>query len=298
MPRLADARLDANVAHQRRRHPRAESLGIARVVLARELSLDEIRQIRGQTRLGLEVFVHGALCIAVSGQCMASLALGGRSANRGQCAQACRLPYQLICDGRDAGPRRPEVSAQPAGPGRLRPAAGTAGRGRGRPEDRGAAEVGRVCGRASRGIIARRSTRACAGRPRASSRRSRSPNWKSPSPAASRTAGWKAATTRPWCPAKARPSGASTWAWSAASAAARGGRAGRGRPTRRRRRLRGRPARMTPGRAAASTESFARASSSTSRSPSGLVELTFGRGDIDWINCGPARKCGRPTIRS
>ena len=86
----------------------AESLGLQRVVLARELSLEEIGRIRGQTRLGLEVFVHGALCIAVSGQCMASLALGGRSANRGQCAQACRLPYQLICDGRplDLGPRK------------------------------------------------------------------------------------------------------------------------------------------------------------------------------------------------
>ncbi len=86
----------------------AESLGLQRVVLARELSLEEIRRIRSQTRLGLEVFVHGALCIAVSGQCMASLALGGRSANRGQCAQACRLPYQLICDGRplDLGQRK------------------------------------------------------------------------------------------------------------------------------------------------------------------------------------------------
>ena len=92
----------------------AESLGLERVVLARELSLDEIRQIRGRTRLGLEVFVHGALCIAVSGQCMASLALGGRSANRGQCAQACRLPYELICDGRqvDLGDRKYLLSPQ------------------------------------------------------------------------------------------------------------------------------------------------------------------------------------------
>ena len=92
----------------------AESLGLGRVVLARELSLEEIRQIRSQTRLGLEVFVHGALCIAVSGQCMASLALGGRSANRGQCAQACRLPYELICDGRpvDLGERKYLLSPQ------------------------------------------------------------------------------------------------------------------------------------------------------------------------------------------
>jgi len=92
----------------------AESLGLRRVVLARELSLEEIRRIRGRTRLGLEVFVHGALCISVSGQCMASLALGGRSANRGQCAQACRLPYQLISDGRelDLGDRKYLLSPQ------------------------------------------------------------------------------------------------------------------------------------------------------------------------------------------
>ena len=76
-------------------------LGVRRVVLARELALDEIRQIRRQTELELEVFVHGALCVAYSGQCLTSESLGGRSANRGQCAQACRLPYDLICDGQD-----------------------------------------------------------------------------------------------------------------------------------------------------------------------------------------------------
>jgi putative protease len=75
-----------------------ESLGAQRVILARELSLDEIARIRRQTRMPLEVFVHGALCVAYSGQCLTSEALGGRSANRGQCAQACRLPYELICD--------------------------------------------------------------------------------------------------------------------------------------------------------------------------------------------------------
>jgi putative protease len=78
----------------------AEELGVERVVLARELSLDEIGRIRRQTRMPLEVFVHGALCVAYSGQCLTSEALGGRSANRGQCAQACRLPYDLVCDGR------------------------------------------------------------------------------------------------------------------------------------------------------------------------------------------------------
>ncbi|HTU23874.1 MAG TPA: DUF3656 domain-containing protein [Pirellulales bacterium] len=79
----------------------AESLGIERVVLARELSIDEIAKIHRQTSLELETFVHGALCVAYSGQCMTSESLGGRSANRGQCAQACRLPYDLVCDGRD-----------------------------------------------------------------------------------------------------------------------------------------------------------------------------------------------------
>jgi putative protease len=79
----------------------AERLGISRVVLARELSIDEIRKIHSQTKVELETFVHGALCVAYSGQCLTSESLGGRSANRGQCAQACRLPYDLVCDGRD-----------------------------------------------------------------------------------------------------------------------------------------------------------------------------------------------------
>jgi putative protease len=79
----------------------AESLGIERVVLARELSIGEIRKIRKKTKMPLEVFVHGALCVAYSGQCLTSESLGGRSANRGQCAQACRLPYDLVCDGKD-----------------------------------------------------------------------------------------------------------------------------------------------------------------------------------------------------
>jgi U32 family peptidase len=79
----------------------AEQLGMERVVLARELSIDEIVAIRRRTAMPLEVFVHGALCVAYSGQCLTSESLGGRSANRGQCAQACRLPYDLVCDGKD-----------------------------------------------------------------------------------------------------------------------------------------------------------------------------------------------------
>ncbi len=77
----------------------AQSSGADRVTLARELSIDEVRTIHQQTGCSLEMFVHGALCVAYSGQCFSSEAWGGRSANRGQCAQACRLPYDLIVDG-------------------------------------------------------------------------------------------------------------------------------------------------------------------------------------------------------
>lgn len=100
----------------------ARDLGCNLVVLARECSIKEIAAIhqgpgvepRAPTRAGvppstpdprpanlpLEVFVHGALCVAYSGQCLTSEALGGRSANRGECAQACRMPYELISDGK------------------------------------------------------------------------------------------------------------------------------------------------------------------------------------------------------
>lgn len=74
-------------------------LGVERVILARELSIAEIERIGRGTSMPLEVFVHGALCVAYSGQCLTSESLGGRSANRGQCAQACRQPYELIVDG-------------------------------------------------------------------------------------------------------------------------------------------------------------------------------------------------------
>ncbi|HEY4178645.1 MAG TPA: U32 family peptidase [Kofleriaceae bacterium] len=74
-------------------------LGLTRIVVPRELNVDEIRAYAAGTSLPLEVFVHGALCVAWSGQCLSSEAWGGRSANRGQCAQACRLPYKLVVDG-------------------------------------------------------------------------------------------------------------------------------------------------------------------------------------------------------
>lgn len=72
-----------------------ENLGFSRVVLSRELSIDEIKYIKENTSVELEVFIHGALCISYSGQCLMSSAIGGRSGNRGLCAQPCRLPYEL-----------------------------------------------------------------------------------------------------------------------------------------------------------------------------------------------------------
>ncbi|MFC4427527.1 U32 family peptidase [Deinococcus navajonensis] len=86
----------------------ARRFGASRVVLGRELSLRDIERIARATDLELETFVHGALCVSYSGQCFSSEAWGGRSANRGQCAQACRLPYDLLVDGqeRDLGDAR------------------------------------------------------------------------------------------------------------------------------------------------------------------------------------------------
>ncbi len=90
----------------------AKSLGVSQVVLARELSLRELEKF--PSILPLEVFVHGALCVAYSGQCLTSEALGRRSANRGECAQACRMPYELMVDGalQDLGDRRYLLSPQ------------------------------------------------------------------------------------------------------------------------------------------------------------------------------------------
>lgn len=75
-----------------------DDLGIDRFVLGRENSIPEIKLIREKTDKELEVFVHGALCVAYSGQCFTSESLGGRSANRGQCAQSCRLEYEMYVD--------------------------------------------------------------------------------------------------------------------------------------------------------------------------------------------------------
>ncbi len=90
-----------------------QRLRLDRAVLARELSLRELARFRG-VEVPLEVFVHGALCVAYSGQCLTSESLGQRSANRGECAQACRMPYELVVDGavRDLGDKRYLLSPQ------------------------------------------------------------------------------------------------------------------------------------------------------------------------------------------
>jgi putative protease len=90
------------------------ALGVRRVILARELSQADVKRITAATDLPVEVFVHGALCVSYSGQCLTSEAIGGRSANRGQCAQACRLPYDLLVDGaaRDLGDKAYLLSPQ------------------------------------------------------------------------------------------------------------------------------------------------------------------------------------------
>lgn len=84
----------------------AAELGFSRVVLARELSGEEIRRIAADAPIETEVFIHGALCVCYSGQCLMSSLIGGRSGNRGDCAQPCRLPYRLSCKDSATGRRR------------------------------------------------------------------------------------------------------------------------------------------------------------------------------------------------
>ncbi|KAK9904967.1 hypothetical protein WJX75_006604 [Coccomyxa subellipsoidea] len=83
----------------------ARALGVDRVVVGRELSVADIARVGAESPAEVEAFVHGALCVSYSGQCFSSEAWGGRSANRGQCAQACRMPYGLVVNGalRDMG---------------------------------------------------------------------------------------------------------------------------------------------------------------------------------------------------
>jgi len=82
-----------------------EKQGVQRVVTSRELSLEEIKRIKTETNLEIESFVHGALCYSYSGQCLYSSLIGGRSGNRGRCAQPCRLPYDVVKEGRKINAR-------------------------------------------------------------------------------------------------------------------------------------------------------------------------------------------------
>ncbi|MFH1285144.1 MAG: peptidase U32 family protein [Candidatus Micrarchaeota archaeon] len=78
-----------------------KKLGFSRIILARELSLEQVKKIKENTGVETEVFCHGALCYSYSGKCLISFVQTGRSGNRGACAQLCRLPWKLICDGRE-----------------------------------------------------------------------------------------------------------------------------------------------------------------------------------------------------
>ncbi|HEY3317309.1 MAG TPA: DUF3656 domain-containing protein [Coriobacteriia bacterium] len=96
---LPDVRVHASTqlnAHNAASVEALADLGVARVTLARETSVGEIAAMAAASRVELESFVHGALCFCYSGQCLMSSVIGGRSANRGLCAQPCRLPYQLV----------------------------------------------------------------------------------------------------------------------------------------------------------------------------------------------------------
>ena len=96
---LPDFELHAStqmVAHSLEDVKYLESLGFDRVVLARELNVDEIKHICDNTNVDIEVFVHGALCVCYSGQCLMSSMIGNRSGNRGRCAQPCRQKYKMI----------------------------------------------------------------------------------------------------------------------------------------------------------------------------------------------------------
>ena len=84
----------------------AEKLGFKRAVLSRELSLEEIEYICNNSNIEIETFVHGALCICYSGQCLFSSVVGGRSGNRGKCAGPCRLPYELISENAETHERK------------------------------------------------------------------------------------------------------------------------------------------------------------------------------------------------
>ena len=117
-----------------------EEMGFSRAVLARELSLEEIAAIRKGTDLELEVFVQGALCMSVSGQCYLSAMVGGRSANRGSCAGSCRLPFT------SAGDKNPPHDLSLKDNCWAWVLSGPLGYGGGLPENRRPNEAAGICG--------------------------------------------------------------------------------------------------------------------------------------------------------
>ena len=90
-----------------------KELGATRIVTARELSLEEIRGIHESTDIEIESFIHGALCFCYSGQCLLSSMIGGRSGNRGRCAQPCRLPYDLYENGKRVNKKEKQYLLSP-----------------------------------------------------------------------------------------------------------------------------------------------------------------------------------------
>lgn len=90
-----------------------EEMGCSRIVTARELSLQEIQEIRKYTKLEIESFIHGALCYCYSGQCLMSSLFGGRSGNRGRCAQPCRLPYEVYENGKKINSENNQFALSP-----------------------------------------------------------------------------------------------------------------------------------------------------------------------------------------
>ena len=144
LSRARDSRLDADDRARRVGRAVMQELGVDRVVLARENTLDDIRAIRAAVpELGLESFVHGALCISYSGQCFMSGMISERSANRGSCAQSCRKDY-VLTDAADGVGARSRLSHLRQGSRGARTSAGHRGRGDRLPQGRRAEEEARV----------------------------------------------------------------------------------------------------------------------------------------------------------
>ena len=239
----------------------------------------------------LEVFVHGALCVAYSGQCLTSESLGGRSANRGQCAQACRLPYELVCDGQDVDLGEQQYLLSPQDLAAFDAGARADRRRRLLVQDRRPAEDARVRGQHHAALPpGDRQRRWRAGR--SSSRRATSRRWSCRSRAASRPAGSAAAITRCSCRRPVRPSAACCWATcEQVRGESRDGRAAARRSSAAT--ASSSPAiapKDEPSKAAACTKCSQSAARSPSRSTAGVVQLTFGHGAIDFerLPAGPA----------